>query len=88
MITVHINGQFSTCISRWVNTCAFYMSTGSPEGKEAYTPRTELKSRFRSVGKKMTDTRVISGEIILIFSRVRQNAQFSDSVNILPQQNK
>ena len=39
--------------SRWVVTFVHYMSTGSPEGKEAYTPHKECTSLIRSVGKKM-----------------------------------
>lgn len=39
--------------SRWVVTFVHYMSTGSPEGKEAYTPYKECTSLIRSVGKKM-----------------------------------
>gem|GEM_PF-6956670 len=30
-----------TCICRWVASCVLYMSTGSPEGKEAYMLQTE-----------------------------------------------
>lgn len=53
------------------------MSTGSPEGKEAYTPLTEKASLIRSVGKKMIEPREISGKNIFGFLRataIRLNA--------------
>ncbi len=46
----------------------FYMSTGISEEKEAYTLHSEKQSLLRSVGKKKTFSREISGKNIFTVS--------------------
>ncbi len=67
MITVYLRSSFLPALTGGSLPDNFICPLAVRKGKEAYTPLTEQASLLRSVGKKMTVSREISGKNLFGF---------------------